>query len=71
MIQTARKLPGSLAGCPECGRQPYHVHVRGKDRHFLECPPCELRTPRHDTLQQAIAAWETMADEQQTIRRTA
>lgn len=63
MIQTSRRLPGTLTGCPDCGRQPFHVHVRGPGKHFMECPPCELRTARFSTLQQAVAAWENLPRE--------
>lgn len=60
MIQTARKLEGELSPCPDCMRQPFHIHVRGRNLHFLECPPCELRTTKHPTLQQAVDAWERL-----------
>lgn len=60
MIQTSRRLSGLIAPCPTCDRQPLHVHVRGPDKHYLECPPCELRTARVPTLQQAVEAWESM-----------
>lgn len=58
MIQTLRPIPGPLTGCPQCGRQPKHCHVLGRDLHSLECPPCELRTARLPNIAAAIAAWE-------------
>lgn len=60
MMQRSRRLAGAVAPCPVCSRQPMHVEVRGPGLHFLECPPCELRTTREPSLQQALEAWESL-----------
>lgn len=60
MIQRSRRLTGEVSPCPNCVRQPMHVEIRGPGRHFLECPPCELRTTREPSLQEALEAWESL-----------
>lgn len=60
MIQTMRKLDGEISPCPQCGRQPFHVHVRGRELHFFECPPCELKSVRKPTMQEALQTWEDL-----------
>jgi hypothetical protein len=57
MIQTLIPIEGQLATC-RCGKQPKHWLVRGKDQHFLECAPCNVRTQKYGTFQEAIEAWE-------------
>lgn len=54
MIQTARKLDMQ---CPHCKRPVLHVYVRGRDRHFIECPPCDMRSGRFGDLESARRAW--------------
>lgn len=61
MIQTAKRLEGKLTPCPSCNGQPTHIHCRGPGKHFLECCPCQVRTPRYDSLQEAVEAWERSA----------
>lgn len=58
MLQVVHRLSGRLTECPCCKGQPIHVHVRGADLHFLECPRCQIRTNRCDTVTGAIADWE-------------
>jgi hypothetical protein len=58
MLQIVRRLSGILAACTSCEGQPIHVHVRGRDSHFLECPRCAIRTRQHETITAAIADWE-------------
>ncbi len=63
MIQIASRLSGKLAPCPSCGGQPTHIRVRGVERHFLECCPCQSRTSKYGSLQEAVEAWERSAIE--------
>lgn len=58
MVQVMVPIEGTLAACPSCGRQPRHYEVRGKGTHLLECAPCNSRTPKFPTFQQAVEAWE-------------
>lgn len=58
MIQIQRKIEGQLAPCSNCGGQPKHYEVRGKQTHLLECSPCRMRTAAFSTLQEAVEAWE-------------
>lgn len=58
MIQRQRKI-GPVAGCPTCGKQPRYFTV-GFHLHMLECPPCGLRTGKHESLQQTLDQWEAM-----------
>ena len=59
MIQVQHTIAGELAAC-KCGRQPKHFETLGKGLHHLECPPCDLRTAKHESFQEAVAAWEQM-----------
>lgn len=65
MIQVQEKIEGQLTACPgkDCGRQPKHWVVRGKNLHMLECTPCGNRTPKFSTFNEAVAAWESQAVE--------
>lgn len=60
-MQRMIRIEGSLAPCPGqgCGRQPKHWQDGRGDRHFLECSPCQNRTPPFATFNEAVAAWET------------
>lgn len=70
MIQRARKLPGAIAPCPCCGKQPFVVEQARLV--FLECPPCGSRTAKRETLQEAVASWEASETvETSAIRRSA
>lgn len=68
MIQTLRPIPGPLTGCPQCDRQPKHCHVRGRDLHSLECPPCGLRTARLSSFSDALTAWEDIPRARTALR---
>lgn len=59
MMQVAKRLEGKLRACT-CERQPFHVHAPGPGEHWLECPPCLVRTPRFGSLQEAVQAWDSV-----------
>lgn len=54
MIQRAKRLGFK---CSKCGRPPLHVHVLGREKHFVECPTCGKRTELCDALVLALNAW--------------
>lgn len=60
MIQRASRLPGEVAPCPtpDCGRQP--SHVQQCDLHWMECPRCQIKTTKMNSLQEALHAWESL-----------
>lgn len=60
-MQVEKKLEGRLTAC-RCGKQPMHVHTRGRELHHLECPPCQVRTQKFESLQLAVEAWERQED---------
>lgn len=62
MMQRASRLPGEVAPCPHCGKQPVHVQ-QAQRYHWMECPPCEIRTTRAESLQEALHAWESLPRE--------
>jgi hypothetical protein len=62
MIQRASRLPADVSPCPCCRKQPFHVQ-EAERLHWMECPPCELRTTRCDSLQEALHAWESLPRE--------
>ncbi len=74
MMQRRVKLAGRLNDCPRCRQQPQHYECHGRDRdesmdftiaalrHILACDPCGLTTPRVDSFQGAIAAWDRLSD---------
>ena len=67
-MQRLVKIEGELTPCPgqRCGRQPKHwIDCRGGGQHLLECSPCQNRTPKFPTFQEAVEAWE-----QQKVERT-
>jgi hypothetical protein len=51
---------GELPACP-CGHSPKHIHDRraahSNGGHFLECCPCDRRTPRSASLAGAVDDW--------------
>lgn len=53
MIQIT--TPITTTECTTCHRAPLHVFVRGRARHFVECPRCGTRTQQHATRDAAIA----------------
>lgn len=57
MIQVEHRIAGTLSACAH-GHQPKHIEVRGKGQHFLECAPCQVRTAKFPSLQEAVEAWE-------------
>lgn len=57
-MQKQFTMTGELAPCPGCGKQPKGYNVLGGDTYFLECAPCQTRTARAPTMQQAIEHWE-------------
>ncbi|GAP67358.1 hypothetical protein MBSD_n2679 [Mizugakiibacter sediminis] len=59
-MQREHRLEGQLAPCPSCDRQPRAVNTLGRDLWHLECAPCELRTTKRATLQEAVEAWESL-----------
>jgi len=61
MIQRESRLAGEVAPCPKCGRQPFHVETVRE--HWMECPPCEIRTTKRESLQDALHAWEALPRE--------
>lgn len=65
MLQHESRLPGPVAPCPRCQRQPFHI-THGAKWHSMECPPCEIRTTRADSLQEALHAWESLPREVMT-----
>lgn len=58
LISRQHKIAGSFTGCPGCGKQPKHFETLGRNLHHLECSPCNLRTLKMPTLQQAVELWE-------------
>lgn len=70
MIQVHVPFTGGLRPC-ECSRQPHHYECRGPSSHFLECPPCMLRTEKFPTFQEAVAAWEDNVVESFRVRKSA
>jgi hypothetical protein len=67
-MQRQVKIAGELTPCPGCKRQPKHYHDGRGNRHFLECSPCQNRTPAYSTFNEAVAAWESQRVNP-TIRR--
>ncbi len=63
MMQIAKRLNGTVRACDGCQGQPVHVLVKGPGEHFLECPRCLVRTARMDSLNRALAAWESVSVE--------
>jgi hypothetical protein len=58
-MQRMIRITGEIAPCPGCGKQPKHWNEPARGgAHFLECSPCNVRTARHSTAQQAFEAWE-------------
>jgi len=70
MTQQQIRIDGEIDAC-KCGRQPKHYHERGRNRHFLECSPCNVRTAKCDTFQEAVEAWEGQKTEIFVSRRAA
>jgi hypothetical protein len=58
MVQIATRFTGVIAPCQGCGGQPLHIHVRGRETDFLECPRCGTRTPPFKSVQEAVSAWD-------------
>lgn len=61
-MQRLVPITGTLTPCPGvgCGRQPKHwLDLRGAGQHLLECSPCQNRTPRFASFQEAVEAWES------------
>jgi hypothetical protein len=58
-MQRMLKIEGLIAPCQGCGKQPRHWHeaIQG-GQHFLECSPCNTRTPKFSTFQAAVESWE-------------
>lgn len=56
-MERLTSLEGKISPCT-CHRQPKALHRLGKNVHALECPPCQVRTAFHPTLQEAVAEWE-------------
>lgn len=57
-MQTQIKMTGELSPC-RCGKQPKHYEEKFGALHFLECSPCQTRTPKFPAFQEAVHAWET------------
>lgn len=57
-MQTQIKFDGTLSAC-RCGKQPKPYSERHGQLFFLECSPCQTRTPKFPTMQEAVQAWET------------
>jgi hypothetical protein len=56
-MQRVIRHTGLFAACA-CGRQPKHISERWDRAHWMECPPCGVRTAKFGTAQEAVAAWE-------------
>lgn len=69
MTQSQVRHPaGELPSCTvACGREPKHYEdkraARAGGGHFLECSPCDRRTPKRETLALATADWVRMVDQ--------
>ena len=70
MTQRQIRINGELNQC-SCGKQPKHYQQLGKDTHFLECPPCGVRTAKYPTFQEAVSDWENRTVETFSTRRVA
>jgi hypothetical protein len=58
-MQRMLKIEGQIAPCQGCGRQPRHWYEATQGgQHFLECSPCNTRTPKFSTFQGAVESWE-------------
>lgn len=67
-MERISRMTGTLAACPGCGGQPMHVERFGYGgTHWLECPPCGTRTPKFQTLNEAVEAWERSETKQQGV----
>lgn len=60
MFEKVLKFTGVLSCCPDCRKQPKPIHVLGKDKFYLSCTFCGLRTPKMSSLQGAVQFWEDM-----------
>lgn len=70
MTQRQIRIDGELTAC-KCNRQPKHYVHMGKDLHFLEYPPCGVRTGKFDTFQEAVEQWEAQHVETFSTRKVA
>lgn len=53
------KIEGQLNPSP-AGMQPRAYFTQGRALYHLECSACGLRTAKLPTMQEAVAAWETI-----------
>lgn len=66
MIQTAKRSK-EAAPCT-CGKQPMHVCRQDGRDHFIECPPCGIRTGKFASHVLALMAWRAPSKESQPLR---
>ncbi len=58
-VQRMVKIEGQIAPCQGCGNQPRHwLETTHGGQHFIECSPCNTRTPKFYTFQEAVESWE-------------
>jgi hypothetical protein len=66
MMQKSRYLDDTYCAC---GRKAILVTTLGRNMMHVECPPCEIRTAKHETLTEALMAWSGPGERKVTPMR--